>query len=41
MTNNAVIMGKRVNNCATSILGWITTIAIFAATAGLIVSWFL
>ncbi|HLH01282.1 MAG TPA: divalent metal cation transporter [Bryobacteraceae bacterium] len=41
MTNNPVIMGKRTNGRAINILGWITTIAIFAATAGLIVSWFL
>ncbi len=39
MTNNPAIMGKRVNGRAINILGWITTIAIFAATAGLVVSW--
>ncbi len=40
MTNNRAIMGNRVNGRAINILGWITTISIFAATAGLIVSWF-
>jgi Mn2+/Fe2+ NRAMP family transporter len=40
MTNNRAIMGNRVNGRAINILGWITTVAIFAASAGLIVSWF-
>lgn len=41
MTNNPVIMGNnRVNGRALNILGWITTIAIFAASAGLLISWF-
>ncbi|MBV9744283.1 MAG: divalent metal cation transporter [Acidobacteriia bacterium] len=40
MTNNPAIMGKRVNGRALNILGWITTIAIFAATLGLVISWF-
>ena len=41
MTNNRKLMGKRVNGRAINILGWITTLAIFAASAGLVVSWFL
>lgn len=41
MTNNPAIVGKRVNGKAINILGWITTITIFAAAAGLIVSWFI
>jgi NRAMP (natural resistance-associated macrophage protein)-like metal ion transporter len=40
MTNNRNIMGKRVNGLAINILGWITTVAIFSATVGLVVSWF-
>jgi NRAMP (natural resistance-associated macrophage protein)-like metal ion transporter len=40
MTNNPAIMGNRVNSRVLNILGWITTVAIFAATAGLVVSWF-
>ena len=40
LTNNPEIMGKRVNGRAMNVLGWVTTIAIFAASAGLIVSWF-
>ncbi len=40
MTNNRSIMGKRVNGRAINILGWITTVAIFSATAGLVISWF-
>jgi Mn2+/Fe2+ NRAMP family transporter len=40
MTNNRAIMGNRVNGRAINILGWITTAAIFAATAGLVISWF-
>jgi Mn2+/Fe2+ NRAMP family transporter len=40
MTNDPAIMGKRVNGRGINILGWITTIAIFAASAGLVISWF-
>jgi Mn2+/Fe2+ NRAMP family transporter len=39
MTNNREIMGDRVNGTAINILGWITTIAIFAATLGLVITW--
>ncbi len=41
MTNNRKIMGERVNTLGLNILGWITTAAIFAASIGLIISWFL
>lgn len=41
MTNNRTIMGNRVNGRAINILGWITTLAISAATLGLIISWFI
>lgn len=40
ITNNRRIMGNRVNSRGMNILGWITTAAIFAASIGLIVSWF-
>jgi len=41
MTNNPSIMGKRANGRAINILGWITTVAIFAASAGLVIAWFI
>jgi Mn2+/Fe2+ NRAMP family transporter len=41
MTNNRKIMGKRVNSRAMNVLGWITTAAIFAATIGLVATWFM
>ena len=41
MTNNPAVMGKHVNSLPINILGWVTAIAIFAATIGLVVSWFL
>jgi NRAMP (natural resistance-associated macrophage protein)-like metal ion transporter len=41
MTNNHKIMGERINSRGMNILGWTTTTAIFAATLGLVVSWFL
>jgi Mn2+/Fe2+ NRAMP family transporter len=40
ITNNRRIMGKRVNTLGMNILGWITTAAIFAASIGLVTSWF-
>jgi NRAMP (natural resistance-associated macrophage protein)-like metal ion transporter len=40
MTNNRTIMGDKVNGRAINILGSITTAAIFAASAGLVASWF-
>jgi Mn2+/Fe2+ NRAMP family transporter len=39
MTNNRAIMGDRVNGRGINILGWVTTIAIFAATLGLVITW--
>jgi NRAMP (natural resistance-associated macrophage protein)-like metal ion transporter len=40
ITNNRRIMGQRVNGLWMNILGWITTLAIFAATVGLVTTWF-
>jgi Mn2+/Fe2+ NRAMP family transporter len=41
ITNNRKIMGNRVNSRGMNILGWLTTIAIFAASLGLIATWFM
>jgi hypothetical protein len=41
MTNNRAIMGDRVNTRSLNILAGVTTAAIFLASAGLIVTWFL
>lgn len=41
MTNKPELMGKRVNGRIINVLGWITTIAIFAASTGLVISWFM
>jgi NRAMP (natural resistance-associated macrophage protein)-like metal ion transporter len=41
MTNNRRIMGVRTNGRAINVLGWMTTAAIFSASAGLVVTWFL
>lgn len=41
MTNNRKIMGNRVNSFGLNVLGWITTAAIFAATVGLVITWFI
>jgi NRAMP (natural resistance-associated macrophage protein)-like metal ion transporter len=41
MTTNPAIMGDNVNSIWLNILGWVTVGAIFAASAGLVVSWFL
>ena len=40
ITNNRRIMGNRVNTFWMNVLGWITTAAIFAASIGLVASWF-
>ena len=40
ITNNRAIMGNRVNGRAINILGWITVVAIFSASVGLIIAWF-
>ena len=41
MTNDRRVMGQRVNGRAINALGWMTAAAIFSASAGLVVSWFL
>jgi NRAMP (natural resistance-associated macrophage protein)-like metal ion transporter len=41
MTNDKRLMGGQTNTLTINILGWITTAAIFAASAGLVVTWFL
>jgi Mn2+/Fe2+ NRAMP family transporter len=41
MTNRRDIMGDKVNSRGLNVLGSITTLAIFAASAGLVVTWFL
>jgi Mn2+/Fe2+ NRAMP family transporter len=41
MTNNRRIMGEQVNSPALNLLGWIIVAAIFAASIGLVASWFL
>jgi Mn2+/Fe2+ NRAMP family transporter len=40
MTNKRALMGNRVNGRGINILGWATTICIFAATLGLVITWF-
>lgn len=39
ITTNPKIMGRWVNTRPLNVLGWITTVAIFAASLGLLVSW--
>ena len=41
MTNNRKIMGDKVNSRWLNVLGWITVTAIFSASAGLVVTWFI
>lgn len=41
LTANRELMGERVNGRFISVLGWVTVGAIFAATGGLVVTWFL
>ncbi|HEX2134456.1 MAG TPA: divalent metal cation transporter, partial [Microvirga sp.] len=41
MTNNRAIMGERVNSRWTNALGWVTVTAIFSASIGLAVTWFI
>jgi NRAMP (natural resistance-associated macrophage protein)-like metal ion transporter len=38
VTNNPKIMGRWVNTRAMNILGWLTTVAMFAATVGLVIT---
>jgi Mn2+/Fe2+ NRAMP family transporter len=40
MTNRRSIMGNRVNNRGMNVLGWVTTASIFAASIGLVITWF-
>jgi NRAMP (natural resistance-associated macrophage protein)-like metal ion transporter len=40
MTNNRAIMGRHVNGRAVNVLGWLTTLGIFGASAGLVFTWF-
>src|SRR5215212_10161050 len=40
MTTNRRIMGDKVNSTPLNVLGWLTVAAIFAASAGLVVTWF-
>lgn len=40
MTNDRKIMGEKVNSAWMNALGWITTVSVFAASAGLVVMWF-
>jgi Mn2+/Fe2+ NRAMP family transporter len=39
MTSDRKLMGTEVNSTGMKVLGWITVVATFAATGGLIVSW--
>jgi Mn2+/Fe2+ NRAMP family transporter len=40
MTNRRDVMGDRVNGWKINLLGWFTTACIFAATIGLVITWF-
>lgn len=40
ITTNRKIMGRWVNTARMNVLGWVTTVAIFAATMGLVATWF-
>jgi NRAMP (natural resistance-associated macrophage protein)-like metal ion transporter len=40
MTNDRRIMGDQVNSRPMNILGWVTVVAIFSASIGLVVTWF-
>jgi Mn2+/Fe2+ NRAMP family transporter len=39
ITMNRKIMGPWVNSRRLNVLGWVTTVAIFAASVGLLVTW--
>jgi NRAMP (natural resistance-associated macrophage protein)-like metal ion transporter len=41
LTNRRSVMGNRVNGRGLNVLGWLTTGAVFAATAGLVATWLL
>lgn len=40
LTNNPDLVGQRANGRTINILGWVTTAVIFAASLGLVISWF-
>ena len=39
VSSNRKIMGQRVNGWTSNILGWVATVAMFAATIGLVLTW--
>ena len=39
IANNKQVMGNRVNGLGLNVLGWATTAAMFAAAAGLLLTW--
>jgi Mn2+/Fe2+ NRAMP family transporter len=41
LTNSRAVMGEHVNTRTLNVLGWTTTVAVFAATAGLVLTWVL
>jgi NRAMP (natural resistance-associated macrophage protein)-like metal ion transporter len=41
MTSSRAVMGDKVNGVALNVLGWATTVVIFAASAGLVATWFM
>ena len=41
LTSSRRIMGDKVNTTPLKVLGWITVVAIFSTTCGLVVTWFL
>jgi Mn2+/Fe2+ NRAMP family transporter len=40
IANNRKIMGDRVNGLGLNILGWTTTVLMFGAAIGLVITWF-
>ena len=41
MTNNRALMGERGTAAWTNVLGWVTVVAIFSASIGLVATWFI
>jgi Mn2+/Fe2+ NRAMP family transporter len=41
LTNDRAVMGDRVNGRAINVLAWVTTVAIFSASFGLVLAWIL
>lgn len=39
ISNNKKVMGDRVNHVWTNVLGWATTVVMFAAAIGLLLTW--